>query len=65
MKSRNLMAYAASPSNPPKGYPLSVAVEVLKFRSKLWKGLHAKGLDIAEIETQISAKVLERFGPPS
>ena len=62
---KNLMDYCASPSNPPKGYPFSVALEVIKYRSEVWRDLKAKGLDIAEIQAGVESKVLERFGPPS
>lgn len=66
--SADVMSYAASNSNPPKGYgSISVGITVMSYRSerlKYWKRLLGVAVYTEECFVNAEKDVLTKFGKP-
>lgn len=63
---KNLMDYAASMNNPPKGYGLETGFKVAAYRSqrmKHWAKKIGKGY-CAEVFDKVEKDIIAKFGPP-
>lgn len=63
---KNLMSYAASMSNPPKGYgTIDKAVAVIQYRSERFKELDwPRSISYEEAAAMIEKEIIEKFGKP-
>ena len=61
-----LMGYAASPSNPPKGYgTIDKAVAVIKYRNERFQELDwPRSISYEEAAAMIEKEIIEKFGKP-
>lgn len=65
-KPLDLMSYAASPSNPPKGYKsLEIGLKAGKLRGDLFRQYIGEGLSLEDAATRADAAVVGTYGKPS
>ena len=63
---KNLMSYAASPSNPPKGYgSIENGLAVIAYRNERFKELDwPRSISYEEAAAIIEKEIIEKFGKP-
>lgn len=64
MTSKNIMDYAASFSNPPKGYGLEIGLQAGKYRGEVISEVMKEGKTFEEAAIIAERKVIEKFGQP-
>lgn len=62
---KNLMDYAASPTNPPKGYGLEGGIAIARYRNERLNDMDwPRSISYEDAVKIIEKEILEKFGAP-